>query len=126
VHEAFRAVSPEAMKEIGELLELHPSEIYDTMSFYGFFKDEKNPLGKRRIWVCRSLSCMLRGGDQLLAEVCDRLHVHPGENTADGGATIELAECLGACDGAPCILVDDELQLNVTADDVVNLAEARS
>ncbi len=68
----------------------------------------------------------LRGGDELLAEVCERLHVSPGENTANGGATIELAECLGACDGAPCILIDDELQLNVTADDVVALAEGRS
>jgi NADH-quinone oxidoreductase subunit E len=126
VQQETGCVSREAIKEIAEMLELSPAEIVDTMSFYGFFKDEKNPLGKRRIWVCRSLSCMLRGGDQLLAEVCDRLHVHPGENTADGGATIELAECLGACDGAPCILVDDELQLNVTADDVVNLAEARS
>lgn len=126
VQQEAGCVSREAIKEIAEMLELSPAQIVDTMTFYGFFKDEQNPLGKRRIWVCRSLSCMLRGGDQLLAEVCQRLHVQPGDKTADGGATIELAECLGACDGAPCILVDDELQLNVTADDVIALAEARS
>jgi NADH-quinone oxidoreductase subunit E len=119
-------VSREAIKEIAEMLELAPAQVVDTLSFYGFFKDENHALGKRRIWVCRSLSCMLRGGDELLAEVCDRLHLQPGQNTPDGSATIELAECLGACDGAPCILINDELQLNVTADQVVALAEGRS
>lgn len=119
-------VSRDAIREIAELLELAPAEIVDTMSFYGFFKDERHALGKRRIWVCRSLSCMLRGGDELLTDVCDRLNLRPGQNTADGQATIELAECLGACDGAPCILVDDELQLNATADQVVAMAEGRS
>jgi NADH-quinone oxidoreductase subunit E len=119
-------VSRAAIKEIAAMLELSPAEIVDTMSFYGFFKDEQHPLGKRRIWVCRSLSCMLRGGDELLAEVCERLHLQPGETTASGSATIELAECLGACDGAPCILIDDELQLNATVDEVVSLTEARS
>lgn len=118
-------VSRTALIEIAELLELSPAEIVDTMSFYGFFKDEQHPLGKRRIWVCRSLACMLRGGDELLADVCDRLHVQPGETTTGGHATIELAECLGACDGAPCILIDDELQLNATVDEVVALAEGR-
>jgi NADH-quinone oxidoreductase subunit E len=50
------------------------------------------------------------------------LHVAPGQTTSDGNATIEYAECLGACDGAPCILIDDELQLCVSADQVVSLA----
>jgi NADH-quinone oxidoreductase subunit E len=125
VQEEQGCVSRAAIREIAEMLELSPAQIVDTLSFYGFFKDESRPVGKRRIWVCRSLSCSLRGGDELLAEVCDRLHVQPGENTPDGQVTIELAECLGACDGAPCILVNDELQLNVTAEQVVAMAEAR-
>ncbi len=74
-------VSRAAIAEIAELLELSPAQITDTLSFYGFFKDEQHTLGKKRIWVCRSLACALRGGDELLAEVCDRLHVNPGENT---------------------------------------------
>jgi NADH-quinone oxidoreductase subunit E len=126
VQEEQRCVSRAAVAEIADLLELSPAQIQDTLSFYGFFKDENHPLGKRRIWVCRSLACMLRGGDELLTDVCERLHVAPGETTADGEATIELAECLGACDGAPCILIDDELRLNVTVDDVVAIAENRA
>jgi NADH-quinone oxidoreductase subunit E len=124
--EEARCVTREAVREIADILELSPAQIHDTLSFYGFFKDEKHPLGENRIWVCRSLACMLRGGDELLAEVCERLHVSPGQTTKDGKATIELAECLGACDGAPCILVNDKLQLRMTADAVVSLAEGRA
>jgi NADH-quinone oxidoreductase subunit E len=113
VHDALRMVSPEAIVEIAEVLELHPSEVSDTMTFYGFFHD-KTPLGKRRVWVCRSISCMLRGGEELLAGLCDRLGVKPGETTADGSVTLEYAECLGACEGAPCMLVNEDCHMNLT------------
>lgn len=126
VQQELRCVPKAAIEEVAELLELAPAQIYDTLSFYGFFRDENKPLGKKRVWVCRSLPCMLKGGDELLAEVCDRLHLSPGDTTADENITIELAECLGACDGAPCILIDDELKLNVTADEIVAMAEKRA
>ena len=121
VHESLRSVSAEAMAEIAELLELHPAEVADTMSFYGFFRDEANPLGRRRVWVCRSLSCMLRGGEDLLVELSERLHCRPGSTSADGSCSLEFAECLGGCDGAPCVLIDDELYLNANADQIVRL-----
>jgi NADH-quinone oxidoreductase subunit E len=59
---------------------------------------------------------MLRGGEELLAEIGSRLAVEPGQTTPDGKLTLEFAECLGACEGAPCLLVDDECHLNVSAD----------
>jgi NADH-quinone oxidoreductase subunit E len=112
VQEEKRCVSVDAMKEIAGLLDLHPSQVYDTASFYGFFRDEQRPLGKHRVWVCRSLPCMLRGGEELLIVLCKKLGVKPGETTADGRITLEFAECIGACEGAPCILVNDECHLN--------------
>jgi NADH-quinone oxidoreductase subunit E len=115
VQDEFRCVSIEAIKEIAELLELHPSEVHDTMSFYGFFRDEQHPLGKHRVWVCRSISCMLRGGEELLADLCEKYQIKPGQTTADGKITLEFAECLGACEGAPCILVNDDCHMNQTA-----------
>jgi NADH-quinone oxidoreductase subunit E len=118
VHEALRSVPTEAVVEIADLLELHPAEVHDTMSFYGFFREGDRPLGKQRVWVCRSISCMLRGGEDLLARLSDRLGVKPGETTPDGGVTLEFAECLGACEGAPCILVNDECHMNVTVESV--------
>jgi len=119
--DAMRAVSSEAIVEIAELLELHPAEVSDTMTFYGFFRDADQPLGARRVWVCRSISCMLRGGEELLAGLCDRFGVKPGGTTADGNVTLEFAECLGACEGAPCMLVNDECHMNLTEETAVEL-----
>jgi NADH-quinone oxidoreductase subunit E len=115
-------VSNKAMKEIAEILELSPAQILDTATFYGFFRTEDNPLGQKRIWVCRSISCMLRGGEELLAALCEKYGIAPGETTPDGKLTIELAECLGACDGAPCFLLEDELHLRCSVEDVERLA----
>ena len=63
VHDEMRYVPHEAIREIADLLDLSPAEVHDTMTFYGFFREEKRPLGKTRLWVCRSLACALRGGD---------------------------------------------------------------
>ena len=76
VHEHLRCVPYQAMAEIAELLEITPAEVHDTMSFYGFFPQA--PIGDVRVWICRSLSCMLRGGDELLEHACHRLGIEPG------------------------------------------------
>jgi len=121
VQDEHRCVSTEAIREVAELLELPPAEVYDTLSFYGFFRDESAPLGKHRVWVCRSLSCALRGGEELLEEISANLGAEPGKTTTDGKITLEFAECLGACEGAPCLLVDDECHMNMTAASADNL-----
>jgi len=118
VHDEKRCVSNKAMEEIAEILELSPSQINDTLSFYGYFRTQEAPVGETRVWICRSLPCMLRGGEELLAELCKRWGIQPGQTTADGKITLELAECLGACDGAPCMLVGDELSFRMSADSV--------
>jgi NADH-quinone oxidoreductase subunit E len=105
VHEHLRCVPYQAMAEIAELLEITPAEVHDTMSFYGFFPQA--PIGDVRVWICRSLSCILRGGDELLEHACSRLGIQPGETTEGGELTIEFAECLGICDYAPAALADD-------------------
>jgi len=123
VHDAHREVSPAAIEEIATLLELHPAEVADTMTFYQFFKEEGHRLGKHRVWVCRSISCMLRGGEELLVALSRRLGVGPGETTADGRVTLEFAECLGACEGAPCMLVDEECHMNLNEDSALKLMD---
>ena len=81
-------------------------------------RTEKDPLGKTRLWVCRGLACMLRGGEELLENVCHKLGVRLGGTSADGKITVEFAECIGVCEGAPCVLVNDEHRGNVTPDRV--------
>jgi NADH-quinone oxidoreductase subunit E len=105
VQEHLRCVPIQTMAEIAELLEIAPAEVHDTMSFYGFFSQA--PLGDVRVWICRSISCMLRGGDELLEHACHRLGIEPSETTADGKITLDYAECLGICDYAPAALADD-------------------
>jgi NADH-quinone oxidoreductase subunit E len=115
VSERLRCVPFQAVEEIAELLELAPAEVQDTLSFYGFFKQDK-PHGQVRAWVCRSISCALRGGEEVLERMCHAAGIKPGQTTADGRLTIEYAECLGACDFAPCMLAGDTLHKDLTAE----------
>ena len=115
VQDELRCVSVEAVREIADLLDLSPAEVHDTMSFYQFFREtEQTKLGKTRLWVCRSLACMLRGGEELLVDLSKRLNVPVGGTSSDGKITLEFAECIGACDGAPACLVNDVHAMNVT------------
>ena len=115
VNERLRCVPLEAVVEIAELLDLAPADVQDTLSFYGFFKQDA-PHGALRAWVCRSISCALCGGEEVLEHLCRAAGVRPGETTADGKLTVEFAECLGACEFAPCMLAGDTLHKNLTKD----------
>ena len=114
VHDELRCVPTEAVREIADLLDLAPAEVLDTMTFYQFFRTEDDKLGKTRLWVCRTLACALRGADDLLDHLSHMLHVQPGETTPDGRLTLEYAECLGACEHAPCMLANNDLLKSVT------------
>ena len=115
VQQRLGYVPLEAVAEIAEILELSPAQVQDTLSFYGFFKQDK-PVGKYRVWVCRSISCDARGSEELLQRLSERWGLQPGETTADGLVTLETAECLGACDYAPSILVNDILHEDMTVE----------
>ena len=108
VNEHLRHVPLQAVVEIAELLELTPAQIQDTLSFYGFFKQDK-PHGRTRAWMCRSISCQLREGDDLLEYLCRKAGIRPGETTEDGKLTIEVEYCLGACEHGPCMLAGKQL-----------------
>lgn len=116
-------VPPGAVAEIAELLELAPGQVQDTLSFYGFFKQDA-PMGRVRVWVCRSISCAALGGESLLDHLRTRLGIEPGETTPDGRITLEAAECLGACDGAPAALIGEVLHTNLTKERLDELIDA--
>ena len=113
IHDELRHVPLEAVVEIAQLLDLAPAEVQDTLTFYQFFYQEK-PHGKVRAFVCRSISCALRGGEQVLDHLCKKAGINPSETTSDGTITIEAAECLGACDFAPCMLAGSDLHKDLT------------
>lgn len=123
VNDRLRCVPPAAVVEIAELLGLAPAEVQDTLSFYGFFK-QRGPHGEHRAWVCRSVSCWLRGGEELLEFLAHRYGVQPGQTTADGRLTLEHAECLGACERAPCLLEGRTLHGPLSAGQAAALVES--
>lgn len=123
VNEKLRHVPLQAVVEIAELLGLAPSQVQDTLSFYGFFKQDE-PHGHTRAWVCRSISCALRGGEEVLEHLCHRFGIRPGETTADGKITLEFGECLGACDHAPCMLAGETLHKGLDKESADRFVEA--
>ena len=109
-----------AVVEVAQLLDLTPAQVQDTLSFYQFFC-QAAPHGRTRVWVCRSISCALRDGERLLDYLCERLGIRPGETTPDGKVTVEAAECLGACEFAPCMLAGERLLTNMTEEKIDEL-----
>ena len=93
VNDELRYVPYEAVVEVAQLLGLAPAEVQDTLSFYQFFPQDK-PSGETRAWVCRSISCALRGGEEILDHICHAAGIDPYGTTADGALTVEPAECL--------------------------------
>ena len=84
------------------------------------------PVGRRVVSVCITLSCMLRGSDELMEHLCGHLGLdaHHGGTTADGAITVQEAQCLGACDRAPCIQVDAENMVGpLTPDAAIRLVD---
>lgn len=116
VQNALGHVSPQAMKEIAELLGIPPSAVLDTLSFYTHFFD--HPKGRKVIVACRSLSCQLMGGEAVLKAIKDELGIDEHETTSDGRYTLVTEECLAACDHGPCLLINEKLHKRVRPEDV--------
>lgn len=108
-----------AMVEIAELLEIPPSAVLDTITFYTHFWT--HPKGKKVITVCRSLSCELMGGRAVLDELKQRLGVDEHGTTDDGEYSLVTEECLAGCDHAPCLLVNEKMCKRVAVADVAGI-----
>ncbi len=115
-------VTEEGMRDVAAVLGLTPAEVLAVASFYTMFK--KTPQGEYLISVCRNISCTHRGGRKVLKALEDRLGVAAGEMTPDGRFSLEAAECLATCDGAPAIQINYEDFYNVTPDAAVGLVDS--
>ena len=105
-------LTQDALESVAEVLHLNPDEVKSVATFYTmFFK--KQP-GKRVIKVCTSISCYLRGCDQLMTHLEEHLGIKRGETTPDGRFTLLTTECLASCGTAPVLQVNDEFVENVT------------
>ena len=111
----------EIQREVANLFEISLNEVQAIVTFYDMFYEK--PVGKHIIHVCKNASCMLRGADDLLNGICQKLNIAPSETSKDGEFTVIASECLAACDLAPMMLVDDEVVGPVKVEQIVQILE---
>jgi NADH-quinone oxidoreductase E subunit len=107
-----RHVSAKFMARTADSLDLSVSEVYGVATFYSFISTK--PLGKNVIRVCKSVPCYLKGSHMILQIIEDRLGIKPGETTRDKKFSLELTNCIGACDQAPAMMVNQDVYGNLT------------
>lgn len=107
-------VSVDAMSEVAELTGITPAQVQAVASFYTMYR--KEPVGDYVVSVCTSISCWLRGADDVLDAIADEAGVVDGGTSANGRITVEHVECGGACGGAPAVCVNWELIEGVDAE----------
>ncbi len=122
-HEKGGYLTPELMIAVADYLQLPPVQVFEVATFYSMF--ETKPVGRHSISVCTNISCMLRGGDDILAHVEKRLGIKAGQSTPDGRFYLKIEEeCLAACCGAPMMMVDHVYHENLTPQSVDEVLEA--
>jgi NADH-quinone oxidoreductase subunit E len=116
-HENDGYLTPELMNAVAEYLELPSIQVYEVATFYSMF--QTRPVGRHNVAICTNVSCMLRGAEEIVAHVEDRLGIRLGESTADGRIYLKREEeCLAACCGAPMMMVDHKYYENLTSEQV--------
>jgi len=109
-------LSAETMDYVAELLQITPIEVYVVATFYSMYN--LKPVGKYMFEVCQTGPCMLRGSDDIIAYIGEKLGIKPGETTADGMFTLKTVECLGACGYAPMMQLGKHYREHLTKEKV--------
>ena len=114
-------LSVEAMDYVAELLQLKPVEVYEVASFYSMYN--LKPVGKYVFEVCQTGPCMVRGSDEIIAYIKEKLGIAVNETTADGMFTLKTVECLGACGYAPMMQLGKYYKEHLTKEKVDQIVE---
>lgn len=112
VQKHFGFLSEEAMQQVAYFLRTPESNVFGVATFYEQFRF--TPVGKKKVTVCRGTACHVRGAGELITSIEDRLGIKEGETTEDGEYTLETAACIGCCALAPCIMVNEDVEANLT------------
>ncbi|MHB1744617.1 MAG: NADH-quinone oxidoreductase subunit NuoE family protein [Acidobacteriaceae bacterium] len=107
-------VSDAAIAEIGQRLDITVLDVRNVLTYYSMLRTK--PVGKYNVQVCTNISCMLRGGQEILAHCKDRLGIGHKETTPDGLFSLEEVECIGACSWAPAVQVNYDFHEELTPD----------
>lgn len=112
-HENQGYLTPELMNAVAEYLDLPAIQVYEVGSFYSMFQTK--PVGRNDVAICTNVSCMLRGAEEIVEHVENKLGIKTGESTPDGRIFLKKEEeCLAACCGAPMMMVNHQYHENLT------------
>ena len=112
-------LSQEAMAKIAESLAVSKSDVYGVATFYSFLSTK--PLGRNIIRICQSLPCHLKDGQAVIDSITKELSIKPGETTKDGKFTFTITNCIGECDKAPAMLINDDVHGNLTPANIAQI-----
>jgi NADH:ubiquinone oxidoreductase subunit E len=115
-------LSKDAMVRVGETLGLTVGDVYGVTTFYSFLSTW--PMGRHVIRVCKSVPCCMKDAEMLIQWVAKELGINPEETTADGRFTLTLTNCIGACDQAPAMLIDDEVYGQLTPERISEILKS--
>ena len=113
-------ITQEDMKWVAEKVEVTPMQVLEVVTFYPMFR--QNPIGRRHVRVCRTLSCALRGSYSLMESLEKSLNCPRGETSPDGDFTLEFVECIADCGCGPVVHVDHAMHENVKPEDAAQFA----
>ena len=114
-------VTANAMRYVADLLGITAADVEDVVSYYTMF--HAKPVGTFVINVCRTLPCALNGAERVTEEICGKLGIKPGETDPSGTFTVVEVECLGACDRAPVVMVNDAWHECLSPEDASKLLD---
>jgi NADH-quinone oxidoreductase subunit E len=109
-------LSVDLIEAVAEYLEMPPIAVHEVATFYTMY--DLKPVGRHKVCVCTNISCQLNGSARIMDYLQKKLGVKPGETTPGGKFTLKEVECLGACGGAPMMMVDKTYHENLTPEKV--------
>lgn len=112
-------VSKEFMAQTARSMQIPISEVYGVTTFYSFLSTR--PLGKYVIRICKSIPCYLKHAEMIIGSVSGVIGIRPGETTSDGKFSFELTNCIGACDMAPAMLLNQEVHGHLTPEKITEI-----
>ncbi|TET67315.1 MAG: NADH-quinone oxidoreductase subunit NuoE [Dehalococcoidia bacterium] len=117
----FGYVPEEVMTELAQSLEIPINEVYGVASFYSFLSIK--PLGRNVIRICQSLPCYLKYCQTIIETVEKELGIKPGETTPDGRFSFQLTNCIGLCDRAPAMMINNDAHVDLTPEKISQILQ---
>jgi len=115
-------LSQELIAELAESLGLSISEVYGVATFYSFLYTK--PQGRNVIRICKSIPCFLKNAQTIIESVQKAIGIKPGQTTPDGKFSFQLTNCIGACDRAPAMMVNNDVHLDLTPRKISKILKA--